>query len=91
MIHFDYFPSRIYRDERPDLVQQVLPICNVRFDEVRNTNHLISQTHHLGRETDLRQLSDYLLLSAGNILREQGYLVEKYDFYPHLHGIVQKV
>lgn len=81
MIHFDYFPSRIYRDERPDLAQQVLPICNVRFDEVRNTNHPFCQTPHLGREADLRQLSDYLLLSAGNILREQGYLVEKYDFY----------
>jgi hypothetical protein len=81
MIHFDYFPSRVYRDERPDLVQQVLSICKDRLDEVRNTNGPIFQTPHLGRETDLRQLSDYLLLSAGNILREQGYLVEKYDFY----------
>ena len=81
MIHFDYFPSRVYRDERPDLAQQVLPICNDRFNEVRNPNDAICQTPHLGHEVDLRQLSDYLLLSAGNILREQGYKVEKYDFY----------
>jgi len=81
MMHFDYFPSRVYRDERPDLTQQVLSICNARFDEVRNTNDPICQTPHLGREIELRQLSDYLLLSAGNILREQGYMVEKYDFY----------
>jgi hypothetical protein len=81
MIHFDYFPSRIYRDERPDLAQQVLPICNVWFDEVINTNHPVCQTPNLSYEADFRQLSDYLLLSANNILREQGYLVEKYDFY----------
>lgn len=81
MIHFDYFPSRVYRDERPDLVQRVLPICDARLNEVRNVNYAFCQTNHLGREADLRQLSDYLLLSAGNILREQGYMVEKYDFY----------
>lgn len=81
MQHFDYFPSRVYRDERPDFVHQVLPTCDQHLNQVRNDNFLFSQTNHLGRETNLRQLSDYLLLSAGNILREQGYVVEKYDFY----------
>lgn len=81
MIHLDYFPSRVYRDERPDLVQQILPIWDIRFDVHRKSNHEFYQTPHLGREIEFRQLSDYLLLSAGNILREQGYLVEKYDFY----------
>jgi hypothetical protein len=81
MIHYDYFPTRIYRDERPDLAQQVLPICDVWFNEVRNQTQPFCQTPHLGREVDLRQLSDYLLLSASNILREQGYMVKKYDFY----------
>lgn len=81
MMHFDYFPSRVYRDERPDLVQQVLPVCDVRLNEMRNANYPFCQTNHLGREAELRQLSGYLLLSAGNILREQGYMVENYDFY----------
>lgn len=81
MNHFDYFSSRVYREERPDLVQQVLPLCNLRLHEVKNKNYTFCQTPHLGREADVRQLSDYLLLSAGNILYEQGYVVNKYDFY----------
>lgn len=81
MQHFDYFPSRVYRDERPDLVDRVLPICDQHLNNVRNSNFSFCQTNHMGQETSLRQLSDYLLLSSGNILREQGYMVEKYDFY----------
>jgi hypothetical protein len=81
MEHFDYFPTRVYRAERPDLLQPALSVCNRYLDEVRNNNFLVSQTHNLGREIEIRSLSDYLLLSAGNILREQGYMVEKYDFY----------
>lgn len=81
MMYFDYFPSRVYRDERPDLAQLVLPVCNDWFDRGRNPNQSIYETPNLGQEADLRQLSDYLLLSAGNILRGQGYAVEKYDFY----------
>jgi hypothetical protein len=81
MEHFDYFPSRVYRDERPDLVQQVLHISEQYLDQVRNKNSLFSQSSNLGREYGLRQFSDYLLLSTNNILREQGYQVEKYDFY----------
>lgn len=81
MEYFDYFPSRVYRDERPDLVQQVLPICEHYLKEFENSEFLVCGTDHLGREPSLRHLSDYLLLSAGNILRGQGYMVEKYDLY----------
>jgi hypothetical protein len=61
MEHFEYFPSRVYRDERPDLVQQVLPISERYLNYVRNKNFSFCQSHHLGRETELRQLSDYLI------------------------------
>ncbi len=81
MQHFNYFPSRVYRDERPDLVHEVLSTCDQHLNQVTNNNFLFYETNHLGRESNLRQLSDYLLLSAGNVLREQGYVVEKYDFY----------
>jgi hypothetical protein len=81
MEYFDYFPSRVYRAERPDLAQQVSSVCNRHLNQVRNNETAFCQTKNLGRELELVPLSDYLLLSAGNILREQGYMVEKYDFY----------
>lgn len=81
---FAYFPVIIYRDERPDLVGKVLGTCLRRLEEVRQPNRPISQTIHLGQESALRELSDYLLLSAVGFLRDQGYSTEKYDF--HLSG-----
>jgi hypothetical protein len=81
MEHCDYFPSRVYRDERPDLIEYVLPISEWYIDKCRNNNLLFSKSDNMRNECNARQLCDYLLLSTNNILRDQGYMVEKYDFY----------
>ena len=39
------------------------------------------QSAYLGHDPALREVADYLLLSSVEILRGQGYNVDKYDFY----------
>lgn len=78
---FAYFPAVVYRDERPDLVEKVLPTCIQALDQVRQPDWTTVQSAHLAHEPAMREVADYLLLSAVDILRGQGYSVEKYDFY----------
>lgn len=78
---FAYFPAVVYRDERPDFLEEVMPTCMSYLDKVRNSMWALLQSEHLGMEPSLRRLSDYLLWSSVDILRTQGYVVDKYDFY----------
>ena len=83
MQEFNYFPTTIYRDERPDFLSTVVPVCKKYIEEIREGGRTIPiiQTASLVHEPALREISDYLLLTAVNVLKNQGYLVEKYDFY----------
>jgi hypothetical protein len=78
---FAYFPAIVYRDERPDLVEKVLPTCVQYLDQVRKPEWPMCQSAHLGNDPVLREVVNYLLLSAVDLLRGQGYAVERYDFY----------
>jgi hypothetical protein len=78
---FAYFPAIVYRDERLDLVEKVLPICIQYLDQVRTPDRPMCQSAHLGGEPALQEVANYLLLSAVDILRGQGYAVDRYDFY----------
>jgi hypothetical protein len=78
---FAYFPSIVYREERPDLVEVALPSCLSALDAVRQENLRVSQSGHLGGVTALQDITSYILLSSVEILRSQGYDVGKYDFY----------
>ncbi len=78
---FAYFPAVVYRDERLDLVEKIMPVCLQALDQARQPNMAMVQSAHLGSETALREVSDYLLAMSVDILRSQGYSVEKYDFY----------
>lgn len=82
---FAYFPAIVYRDERPDLIERILPTCLEQLGRVRNEESPMCQSGHLGHEPALRELSDYLLVSAVDILRSQGYATDRYDF--HLSGL----
>lgn len=77
---FAYFPAIVYRDERPDLTEPVKQTCLERINAVRGE---MPMTQSLGLHTDpeFRPIADYLLVSAVSLLREQGYAVDKYDFY----------
>ena len=82
---FAYFPAIVYRDERPDLIERILPTCLEHLDRVRDQNSLMCQSANLGHEPALREMSDYLLVSAVEILRGQGYATDRYDF--HISGL----
>lgn len=78
---YAYFPAIVYRDERPDLVEKVLPTAMKHLDKVRDSTWAVLQSGHLGNEPEVRELADYILWNSVDILRTQGYIVEKYDFY----------
>lgn len=78
---FAYFPAIVYRDERPDLVEEIAPACLSHLDSVRTSDYPMCQTGSVQNDPAFRRVADYLLLSGVEMLREQGYAVERYDFY----------
>lgn len=81
MQSFAYFPALVYRDERPDLAEELLPSCVQHLDSVRREGYSIYQTGSVEHDPTFRRVADYLLLSGVKMLRDQGYAVERYDFY----------
>lgn len=78
---YAYFPAIVYRDERPEFVEKVLPAAMKHLDKMRDSMWAVLQSEHIGNDPDMRGLADYLLWSSVDMLRTQGYNVEKYDFY----------
>jgi uncharacterized protein (TIGR02466 family) len=80
MDRFEYFPSCVYRDERPDWVgytQQIVQNYHTDLSEHAG----IDQTHQMIADPALKFLTDYLVLAADTILRDQGYAMDKYEMY----------
>jgi hypothetical protein len=63
------------------LAEKVLPTCIQYLDQVRKPEWPMSQSAHLAHDPAFREVADYLLLSVVDLLRGQGYAVDKYDFY----------
>jgi hypothetical protein len=78
---FAYFPALVYRDERPDLVEEILPACIEHLNSARRDGQPMCQTGSVQHDPAFRRVADYLLLSGVEMLRDQGYAVERYDFY----------
>lgn len=78
---FAYFPTIIYRDERPDLVESILPVAMEYLNEVRNDTDIFLQSKFLNKDGRITELSNYLLLNSVQILQDQGYETSEYDFY----------
>lgn len=78
---YAYFPAIVYRDERPEFVDKTLSASMKHLDKVRNSTWAVLQSEHLSHDSEVRPLAEYLLWSSVDILRTQGYDVEKYDFY----------
>ena len=80
MDRYDYFPSSVYRDERPDWVEYALQVSQ-KYYAATPSNGVLDQTDHMGNDPEFKFLTDYLLEIANVILREQGYAVDKYELY----------
>ena len=80
MDRYEYFPSLIYRDERPDWVGYTLQVVEKYYAAVASGG-VVDQTDHMANDPALKFLVDYLVLASDTILREQGYDVDKYELY----------
>ena len=80
MNRFEYFPSRVYRDEQPDWVRYCLQVAQKYYAAAQNGTP-VAQTAYMANDPDLKFLVDYLVLASDTILREQGYDMDKYELY----------
>lgn len=84
---FAYFPSLVYRDEKPEWVDFTLKTVQKYYDQTlqdrpaEQKDWPLLQTAHLANDPDLKFLCDYLLASARMLLQDQGYDVDKYELY----------
>lgn len=83
---FSYFPSAIYREERPEWAASTLAACEPYAVEARGWGDLprtfpVLQTRNMQDDPALSGLATHVRDTAINILREQRYLVERYAFW----------
>ena len=83
---FAYFPSIVYRDEKPDWVVNVAQAIEPHLVEAEKLGHGLCQTFDVSKQTSLKPLSEYLLHNAIEILKDQGYATQKYDFQLNVWG-----
>lgn len=77
---YTYFPSVIYREEHPEWVEPTLRAAQKYYDSARSNTPLL-QTDYMANDPELKFLADYLINASVEILRGQGYDVDKYVFY----------
>lgn len=87
MNEFFYFQSPIYREDHPEWAEYALKKCNQYFSWTKENTppeqvqaFPVVQTGHLAHDPDLQFLADFFKSSCVDILRRQGYDVDKYDF-----------
>lgn len=86
---FHYFPSIIYREERPEWVARTLELSDrylTEAKELREDNPLsrtfpVLQTLSMHDDADFKFLSGHVLQTAQDIMRGERYLVDNYKFY----------
>ena len=84
---FAYFSSIVYRDEKPEWVKHVNKLCDPHFDHVDQIRcgdtktYPTVQTADLSRIPELSFVADYFVTSSKELLRTQGYDVDKYEFF----------
>lgn len=87
MNEFHYFPTAIYREEKPEWVNHVLKNVQKYYDQQRQINEEqnnfwpLIQTVHLGNDPELFFLSDYFKNAATELLRKQGYFLDPFEFF----------
>lgn len=87
MNEFHYFPSVVYREEKPEWVGHVLKNAERYYSQQKNINQEqnnqwpVTQTEHMGNDPELFFLADYFAKVSVDILQRQGYLTDPYEFY----------
>jgi hypothetical protein len=84
---FHYFPTAVYREEKPEWVGHVLKQVDRWYQEQRrinqeqNINYAVVQTPHMGNDPELSFLAEYFGKTATDLLRQQGYFLDHHEFY----------
>ena len=84
---FDYFASTVYREEHPEWVDYTIKVCEKHFKFAKEQQDdaakkwAVVQTAHMANDPELSYLANHFYNTAVDILRQQGYLVDRYDFY----------
>lgn len=87
MNEFHYFQTPIYREEKPEWVNQTLTVLEKHYQETKNrklevNDHSpVTQTQHIGQDAELTFLANYFGSTAVQLLEQQGYQLDQYDFY----------
>lgn len=77
---FAYFPSFVYRDERPEWVEILLNTTEKFFTD-KTKEQLFYQTININKFDDFSFLINYLNSLAYDILKSQGYHMDQCEFY----------
>ena len=87
MNEFHYFPSAVYREEKPEWVDHVLKNVERYYEQQKQINKEqnnlwpVIQTGHMGNDPELFFLADYFAKTATDLLRQQGYFIDPFEFY----------
>jgi uncharacterized protein (TIGR02466 family) len=76
---YAYFSSPIYREERPEWVEETLKHTHKYYEQLEPC--VVKQTCHMANDPDLGYLTSYFRDKGVSILKEQGYLTDEYEFY----------
>lgn len=76
---FAYFPAYVYREEHPEWVDFTMKAAQRYYDAVPDGQ--LRQTAHMASDPELQFLTDYIVTSSREILRSQGYDVDRYELY----------
>ena len=79
MESYAYFSSPIYREERPEWVDETLKHGQRYCDRIEDS--VVKQTENMANDPELSYLSSYFRDKSVSILRDQGYLTDEYEFY----------
>lgn len=86
---FHYFPSIIYREERPEWVARTLELSGKYLAEIKKfreddplpRNFPVLQTFSMHDDPEFEFLSGHVLRTSQDIMRGERYLVDNYKFY----------
>ena len=81
---YPYFASPIYREERPEWVEETLKHTQKYYEQTKEwlpDNAVVKQTGHMANDPDLGYLASYFRDKGVSILKDQGYLTDEYEFY----------
>lgn len=83
---FAYFPSVVYREEYPELVEQTIAASEKHYEFIKtqipdaDKRHTI-QTASMLEDVEMDELKNCFYQTGVSILKDQGYIIDNYDFY----------